>query len=99
MIGKLEEIVLAATLRAGSDSNAAKIFTFMQHHGIKDTHFAAVYVTLNRMTKKGLLSERADNSDARKKRLFTITTDGRAELDKSISAIAAVGGFFWDGME
>jgi hypothetical protein len=92
MIGKLEEIVLMACVRAGSDSIPSAIYERVLA-GQKSAAFGAVYTTLGRMALKGLVEEGSRDHGGRLRRTFTITGKGRASLDEAIQATARIGGF------
>jgi DNA-binding PadR family transcriptional regulator len=93
MIGKFEELTLLALIRAGSDSHAAKVFNALEETLPKAPQFAALYTALDRLAKKGMVSETKDDNDPRGKRLFTITGAGRLALAEAVQASAAVGGY------
>lgn len=91
MIGKFEELVLLALLRAGADAHAAKVYGVMEERLETAPQFAALYTALDRMAKKGLIKERQSAAkEGRKKRLFTITGDGRRALDQAVNASQAL---------
>lgn len=90
MIGKFEELTLLALMRAGPHSHAAKVFGVLESSLEKPVQFAALYTALDRMTKKGMVSETKDADDKRAKRLFTITGEGRRAVDESVNATKAL---------
>ncbi len=91
MIGKFEELALLALVRAGPDAYAAKVYKEIEKMP-KPPHFAALYTTLDRMAKKGLVKEAA-KTDEKSRRLFTISGAGREALNESLGATKALGGF------
>ena len=93
MIGKFEELALLALIKAGPKSHAAKVYDVLDASLEKTPAFAALYTALDRMTKKGFVSETVDDSDKRGKRLFTITGEGRKALDEAFNATRAVNGY------
>lgn len=93
MIGKFEELVLLALLKSGPKSHAAKIYEVLEAALPDTTAFAACYTALDRMTKKGMISETKDEDDRRSKRLFTITGEGRRALDEAVNATRAINSF------
>jgi DNA-binding PadR family transcriptional regulator len=87
MIGKFEELTLLALMKAGPDAHAAKVYAAMEEKLKVLPKFAALYITLDRMTKKKLVKERQSSaSEGRPKRLFTISGEGRRALDESVNA-------------
>lgn len=86
MIGKFEELTLLALLKAGPDAHAAKVYNVLESSLEKKPQFAALYTALDRLAKKGMVSETKDENDARAKRLFTITVDGRKALLEAVNA-------------
>ncbi|MES5098953.1 PadR family transcriptional regulator [Agrobacterium sp. BA1120] len=95
MIGKFEELTLLALLRSGPNSNAAKVYNVLEGGVSSPPPFAALYTALDRMVKKGMISEVSDTSDKRARRLFTITGEGRHALDEALTATRALGGNVW----
>lgn len=93
MIGKFEELTLLALVRAGPESHAARVYNIFEASLDKTPQFAALYTALDRLAKKGLVSESKSESDPRNKRLFTITGEGRAALDEAINASRRIGAF------
>lgn len=92
MIGKLEEIVLMALVRTGSDAVPSAVYERVTQ-GQKSAAFGAVYTTLGRMAAKGLVTEGVREVNGRERRTFTITGKGRAALDEALNATATIGGF------
>lgn len=91
MIGKFEELALLALVRAGPDAYAAQVFKEMKNLE-SEPRFSALYTTLDRMTKKKLISESSKQDDSGR-RLFTITGAGRSALQESLNATKSLGGF------
>ncbi len=93
MIGKFEELALGALLKAGPDAHAAKVYKVLEDTQKKVPPFAALYTALDRMANKGMVSERKDPNDARGKRLFTITGEGRLAFAEAVNATRAIENF------
>jgi hypothetical protein len=96
MIGKLEELTLLATLRAGENAVASRIYDHLTTEVGKGeiAAFGAIYTTLTRMAAKGLLIQTRFEDDAGKNRLgFTVSPSGRSELNKTMTSIRNLGGF------
>lgn len=99
MIGKLEEIVLLACLRAGQDALPSVVFEIVHNAAPKPlASFASVYTTMGRLAKKGLLRE-SEISDAqgRSRRSFSVTGSGQQALRDALNATRDLGGFVWTG--
>lgn len=92
MIGRLEEQTLLALVRAGPASHAAKVYNVLEQSLPNPPQFASLFITLNRMAEKGLVSAKKDDSGGRAKRLFTITGEGQLALRESANAFHALGG-------
>jgi len=93
MIGKLEELVLAASMRAGSEAVANDIYGYVLN-GHPKIAFGAVYTTLTRLAKKKLVDETSITDDqGRQRRGFTINGGGRDALQEALEASAKVGGW------
>lgn len=90
MIGKFEELALLALVRAGPGSHAAKVYNVLEKTQKNPPQFAALYTALDRLSKKGMVSETKDDSDGRGKRLFTITGAGQRALREAVEATRAI---------
>lgn len=90
MIGKFEELTLSALIKAGPDANAAKVFAVLESVLEKVPPFAALYTALDRLAKKGLVSETRDSDDPRKRRLFSITRSGLAAYGEAVNATRSI---------
>lgn len=98
MIGKFEELALGALIKAGPRANAAKVYEVIDGSLARAPAFAALYTALDRMSKKGLVSETVDEGDRRTKRLFTITGEGRRAYAEAIDATRAIEQFSIGGL-
>ncbi|WP_294292062.1 helix-turn-helix transcriptional regulator [uncultured Sphingomonas sp.] len=97
MIGKMEEVVLLATIRAGAGSLPSAIYEQIVATvpaGEKEPAFGAIYTTIMRMAAKGMLSEGSKTDErGRPRKSFTVTADGTRALQAGLSQTAALGGF------
>lgn len=95
MIGKLEETILLAVLRAGPNAVPSAVHDVMvdaRAPSAPEPAFGAVYTTLNRMAAKKMLTVGSTvDSKGRERRTFTITASGRAALDESLHTIRVLG--------
>lgn len=94
MIGKLQELILMACVRAGPEALPSEIYERVSD-GRPGAAFGAVYTTLGRMAgKAGLVEESVKVDEAgRERRAFTVTQRGRAELAAAVRATAVIGGY------
>lgn len=90
MIGKFEELTLSALIKAGPNVNAAKVFGVLETVLERVPPFAALYTALDRLTKKGLVSETRDEAVPRGRRLFTITRAGLSAYAEAVNATRAI---------
>ncbi|MBO1254499.1 helix-turn-helix transcriptional regulator [Alteromonas sp. 5E99-2] len=83
-LGEFENVVLLALLRLESNAYGARIRQFLQAEINKDVALGALYSTLDRMEKKGLVVSKLGESTAqrggRPKRFFSVTAEGKAAL-------------------
>lgn len=96
MIGKLEELTLLSTLRAGENAMASRIYDELVTCVGKDeiASFGAVYTTLTRMAGKGfLIQTRFKDNNGKNRFAFTVSPSGRSALNQSMSSIHRLGGF------
>lgn len=88
MIGKLEETILLAALRAGPNAVPSKIYEWIVNAtppGEKDPAFGAVYTTIGRMAAKEMLSEgKTVDERGRGRRTFTVTAAGQSALSRAM---------------
>lgn len=99
MIGKFEELTLLALVKAGPRAHAAKVYDMFVKTQPKAPAFAALYTAIDRMARKGMVSEDKDEMDLRGKRLFTITAEGQRALREALSATYSLGGFDIGGLQ
>ncbi|MEA3014199.1 MAG: Transcriptional regulator PadR-like family [Sphingomonadales bacterium] len=92
MIGKFEELVLLACIRAGDKALPSAIYQRLLA-GQKTAAFGALYTTLGRMADKKLVAEVAiTDGKSRERRAFTITGEGQKALRDALEASRAIGG-------
>src|SRR5262252_4593478 len=81
LLGTLEHIILLAVMRLGSEAYGATIREEIEQRSGRVVSFGAVYVTLQRMEGKGLVTSQLGEPTAerggRAKRFFQATPDGR----------------------
>jgi DNA-binding PadR family transcriptional regulator len=98
-LGDLELRVLLAVLHCGEDAYGVTVLREIESRTGKALSRGAVYVTLERLEKKGLLASRLGDPTAvrggRAKRLFSVKPAGLRTLRQSLSEIARLK----DGLE
>lgn len=93
MLGKTEELVLLATHKSGVKSTASEIYSIVEQTLSKTmgktVAFGAIFTTLERLAKKGLLKYEKDAPRAdyggRSPRLYSLSSDGARELSRSLN--------------
>jgi DNA-binding PadR family transcriptional regulator len=98
-LGDLELRVLLAVLHCGDDAYGVTVLREIESRTGKTLSRGAVYVTLERLSRKGLLASRLGDPTAvrggRAKRLFSLKPAGLRTLRQSLSEIARLS----DGLE
>lgn len=91
MLGELEQVVLLAILRVGDEAYGVTIAREIARRTGRELTLATIYKTLSRLETKGLLASRAGEPTprrgGRRKRYFTLTTAGRAELRSALRSL------------
>jgi DNA-binding PadR family transcriptional regulator len=90
-LGEFEILVLAALIRLGDRAYGVPVRQEIEERAGRPISIGAVYTTLGRLEKKGLVTSRVGEPTAerggRAKRYFRVETAGVAALDKAISTI------------
>ena len=98
-LGEFEQIVLLALARAGADAYAVSVHDEILRTTGRSVSIPAVYVTLSRLEKKGLVSswmgEPSPTRGGRAKRHFRLEDRGRRALEQSRELIDQL----WEGLE
>ncbi len=98
-LGEFEQIVLLAMARAGEGAYAVSIHDEILQTTGRSVSIPAVYVTLSRLEKKGLVTswmgEPSPTRGGRAKRYFKLSDKGRAALETSRTVLDQL----WDGLE
>ena len=83
-LGAFEELVLLAVASLGDDAYGVKVQQKVEHDAERAVSLGAVYASLDRLERKGFVSSWIGETGAfrggRRKRHFTVTAEGRAEL-------------------
>ena len=98
-LGELEQMVLSAVLRLGDEAYGMSVRREIGEHAGRRVARGAVYVTLDRLVKKGYLASRLGDSTpergGRAKRYFGMTDDGLSALRTAREALLGL----WEGQE
>ena len=98
-LGEFEQLVLLACVRLGPDAYVVPIIDEIAARAGRDVSHAAVYVALQRLEKKGLVSSRMGDPVAkrggRSKRHFEVLPEAVEQLRAARDALLNM----WDGVE
>lgn len=98
-LGEVEHLVLATTLRLGSDAYGASLIREIEERTGREIPTGTVYVTLDRLEEKGLLRSREADPEpgrgGRPRRTVALTNAGRIAVAQHRTALMRV----WDGLE
>lgn len=96
LLGELEQLVLLAIQQLGSEAHAPAIREAIAERTGIELARGSVYVTLDRLDRKGYLTSRFGEPTAERggkaKRLFRVTADGRRALAEAERALARMRG-------
>ena len=98
-LGELEQMVLLAVLRLADDAYSTAVRAELETRTGRSVARGAVYVTLDRLLKKGYLSSRMGDPTpergGRAKRYFALTAEGKVALRTAREALLKL----WSGLE
>jgi DNA-binding PadR family transcriptional regulator len=93
-LGEFEVVVLMSVLHVGEDAFGSAIRDDIEARSGRPTSRGAVYITLDRLEDKGLLSstlgEGTSARGMRPRRYFTLTPDGVKALQSSLKLVATM---------
>jgi DNA-binding PadR family transcriptional regulator len=99
VIGEFEQIVLLAVLKIRDDAYGVTVHEELERHTKRPVARGAVYMTLDRLEKKGLLtsalSEPTAERGGRAKRCYAVTKTAVQALRASRRTLLSL----WDGLE
>ena len=97
-LGEFEQVVLLALLHLGKEAYGANIRQLLQQQINRDVALGALYSTLERLEKKGMvvseLGESTPQRGGRPKRFFEVTATGHKSLVKAREAMDTM----WQGI-
>lgn len=98
-LGEFEQMLMLAALRLGDDAYGAAMSAELEDQVGRRVSRGAVYVTLDRLEAKGLLSSRMSPPRAerggRPRRMISVTPEGIQALRNSRAALETL----WNGVE
>jgi PadR family transcriptional regulator PadR len=96
MLSKLEELILLAVFRGGTDTTAGDVQAMLSAAFGREQQFGSVFTSLDRLSEKKMVRWKKGEPDARRggraPRLYQITALGQKSLDASLRATQAIGG-------
>jgi len=98
-LGEFEQMVLLSVMRRGDEAYGLAVKDELESVASRMPSSGALYTTLDRLEKKGLLEswagEATDARGGRPRRYFRLTADGQTSLFRSRSTLLAL----WEGLE
>ena len=98
-LGELEQMLLWTVLRLGDEAYGMAVRDELEARSGRDASRGSVYITLDRLVKKGYLASRLGDSfperGGRARRYFTVTDSGKAALREARDAMVSA----WEGLE
>ena len=93
-LGEFELLVLLAVLRLKGDAYAVPVREEIEARTGRSVARGAVYMTLDRLVRKGYLLDRAvpggPDRAGRQKRVFRLTAEGTAALRAAVTAVRSM---------
>lgn len=90
-LGEFEQLIILAILRKDNDSYGAEISNTIEDFAGRDTNFGALYTTLSRLEKKGIVTSKIGEATAirggRAKKYFQVTAFGQNAVKRSVDTI------------
>lgn len=97
-LGEFEQILLLGVIRLGSNAYGTTIRQLLSEQINRDVTIGALYTTLERLEKKGLLESYVGETTAerggRAKKYFKVTNQGEHALKRSKQALTSL----WQGL-
>lgn len=82
-LGEFEQIVMLAVARLRGDAYGMAICREITDRSGREASLGAVYATLDRLTDKGAVRVRREESGGRARWFFTLTSEGAASLERA----------------
>ena len=88
-LGELEELVLLTVGSLYNEAYGVAVMDDIRNNSGREMNISAIHAVLRRLEEKGLLTSKmggaTNERGGRRKRLFTLTKEGKSALDQSIS--------------
>ena len=98
-LGEFEQLTLLTVLRLGKNAYGAQIQKELENRAGRTTSVSAIYITLARLEKKGLvtswLGEPTQVRGGKARRFFRVEPEAVAALEKARDRLLAM----WDGLQ
>lgn len=97
-LGEFEQFLLLAILKLGDNAYGSSIRQLLAESIARDVTIGALYTTLERLEKKGLVESKMGEATAerggRAKKYFRVTAQGQSALKRSKEALVNM----WQGL-
>lgn len=100
MLGKFEEVVLLSVMKSGDNSVPSEVYAALSEsmERGKVPAFGALYTTLERLSRKGLLDVSLIPDDSgRDRKYYSINFKGKIEVKNAVNITRNLGGFALSG--
>ena len=98
-LGELENVLLWTVVRLDDEAYGMAVRDDLEQRSGRDVARGAVYITLDRLVRKGYLTSRlgdaSEERGGRARRYFTVTESGKQALRQAREALVSA----WDGLE
>ena len=98
-LGELENVLLWTVVRLDDEAYGMAVRDDLEERSGRDVARGAVYITLDRLVRKGYLTSRlgdaSEERGGRARRYFTVTESGKQALRQAREALVST----WDGLE
>lgn len=98
-LGEFEQLALLAVMRLRDDAYGARIQEELDATGDREASISAIYITLTRLEKKGMvrswMGPPGDRRGGKARRYFAVEPEGMAALDEARQRLLSM----WDGLE
>jgi PadR family transcriptional regulator PadR len=91
MLGELEQLVLLAVMRVGTDAYGVPVHDEIQTRAGRDLTLGTIYKTLSRLEDKGLVTSRigepTSERGGRRTRCYLVTAAGKRSLHATFTTL------------
>jgi PadR family transcriptional regulator, regulatory protein PadR len=87
-VGEFEILILLAVLRLGDGAYPPAVRTEIEERARREVQRGAIYVTLDRLERKGLVTSRVDTDEGgRLRRAYQVSARGVRAVRRSLDAV------------